>query len=73
MKIIYKNETGGVSVVYPTEEALSFMTIEDIAKKDVPTGIAYSIVEDSFIPTDRIYRDAWIVDESILTDGVGEW
>jgi len=72
MKIIYKNENGGVSVVYPTEEALSFMTIDDIAKKDVPTGIAYAIVEDDFIPTDRTYRDAWIVDESILTDGVGE-
>ena len=72
MKIIYKNLNGGVSVVHPTEEALSVMTIDDIAKKDVPTGIAYAIVEDSFIPTDRTYRDAWVVDESILTDGVGE-
>ena len=72
MKIIYKNNSGGVSVVYPTEEALSFMTIDEIAKKDVPTGIAYAIVEDDFIPTDRTYRDAWVVDESILTDGVGE-
>ena len=72
MKIIYKNLNGGVSVVHPTEEALSFMTIDEIAKKDVPTGIAYAIVEDSFIPTDRTYRDAWVVDESILTDGVGE-
>ena len=72
MKIIYKNLNGGVSVVHPTEEALSVMTIDEIAKKDVPTGIAYAIVEDSFIPTDRTYRDAWVVDESILTDGVGE-
>ena len=72
MKIIYKNLNGGVSVVHPTEEALSFMTIDEIAKKDVPTGIAYAIVEDDFIPTDRTYRDAWVVDESILTDGIGE-
>ena len=72
MKIIYKNLNGGVSVVHPTEEALSVMTIDEIAKKDVPTGIAYAIVEDAFIPTDRTYRDAWVVDESILTDGVGE-
>ena len=72
MKIVYKNVDGGVSIVYPTEEALSVMTIDEIAKKDVPTGIAYAIVEDDFIPTDRTYRDAWVVDESILTDGVGE-
>lgn len=72
MKIIYKNLNGGVSIIHPTEEALSIMTIDEIAKKDVPTGIAYTIVEDSFIPTDRTYRDAWIVDESILVDGVGE-
>ena len=73
MKIVYKNVDGGVSIVHPTEEALSVMTIDEIAKKDVPTGIAYAIVEDDFIPTDRTYRDAWVVDESILTDAVGEW
>lgn len=72
MKIIYKNINGGVSVIYPTDESLTVMTIGDIAKKDVPTGIAYAIVEDDFIPTDRTYRDAWVVDESILVDGIGE-
>ena len=72
MKIIYKNENGGVSILHPTEEALSFMTIDEIAKKDVPTGLPYKIVEDSEIPIGRTFRDAWIVDDSILTDGVGE-
>ena len=46
-------------------------TVEEIAKKDVPTGKKYKIVEDSEIPTDRSFRDAWVVDESDLTDGVG--
>ena len=72
MKIIYKNENGGVSIITPTDEALSFMTIDEIAQKDVPTGLPYKIVEDSEIPTDRTFRDAWVVDESILVDGVGE-
>ena len=72
MKIIYKNESGGVSILHPTDEALSFMTIDEIAKKDVPTGIKYKIVEDSEVPTDRTFRDAWTVDEATLTDGVGE-
>lgn len=72
MKIIYKNESGGVSILHPTDEALSFMTIDEIAKKDVPTGLAFAIVEDSEIPEDRTFRDAWTVDEATLTDGVGE-
>ena len=72
MKIIYKNEDGGVSILHPTDEALSFMTIDEIAKKDVPTGLPYKIVDDSEIPTDRTFRDAWTVDEENLTDGVGE-
>ena len=72
MKIIYKNESGGVSILHPTDEALSFMTIDEIAKKDVPTGLPYKIVDDSEIPTDRTFRDAWTVDEENLTDGVGE-
>lgn len=71
MKVIYKNESGGVSILHPTDEALSFMTIDEIAKKDVPTGLPYKILDDSEIPTDRTFRDAWTVDEAILTDGVG--
>lgn len=71
MKIIYKNEIGGVAIITPTDEALSFMSIDEIARKDVPTGLPYKIVEDSEIPTDRTFRDAWTVYDSILTDGVG--
>ena len=58
MKIIYKNSDGGVAVIYPAPEALKFMTIEEIALKDVPTGLAFAIVNDSEIPTDRA-RGRW--------------
>lgn len=71
MKIIYKNESGGVSILHPTPDALTFMIIDEIAKKDVPTGLPYKIVEDSEVPTDRTFRDAWTIDEATLTDGVG--
>ena len=71
MKIIYKNEDGGISIITPTPEALEHMTINEIALKDVPTGLPFAIVEDSEIPTDRAYREAWAVDSSLLTDGVG--
>lgn len=70
-KIIYKNLDGSVAVIHPTPEALEFMTIEEIALKDVPTGLAFAIVKDPEIPSDRTFRDAWTIDDSILTDGVG--
>ena len=72
MKIIYQTDDGGVAIITPTQDALTFMTIDEIAKKDVPTGVKYKIVEDSEVPTDRTFRDAWEVDINILTDGEGD-
>ena len=69
MKIIYKTPEGTVSVIYPSPEWTS--TMEELAQKDVPTGLKYKIVEDSDIPSDRSFRNAWEVDEAELTDGVG--
>jgi len=79
MRILYRQSNGVVCVVCPAPKILleinpdtkQLWTVEDIAKKDVPTGYKYKIVEDSDIPTDRSFRDAWTVDESDLTDGVG--
>ena len=68
-RIIYKNQSGGVSVIIPAAD--SGLTIEQIAAKDVPTGLPYKIVDMSDIPTDRSSRDLWDVDEADLTDGVG--
>ena len=70
MIIIFKNETG-VCIIHPTPEALEFMSIEEIALRDVPTGLAFAIVNDSEIPADRANREAWVVDSSLLTDGFG--
>lgn len=55
MKIIYPNGFGGIAVIHPTGE----LPIETVAFKDVPAGVPYLFVEDSDIPTDRTYRDAW--------------
>lgn len=71
MKIVYKNQEDIVVIVHPTIEALQFLTIEEIALKDVPTGLAFAIVEDDSIPSDRTFRDAWTIDNSLLTDRVG--
>lgn len=68
--IIYRNSDSGVSVIYPSPEAIEKYGIEAIAQKDVPSGIAYKIIDDTDLP-ERTFRNAWEVDESILTDGVG--
>ena len=51
-KIIYTNSDGTVSIINPTGD------VND-AIKDVPSGLSYEIVEDSVIPTDRTFRNAW--------------
>jgi len=71
MKIIYTNEDGSVAVIHPTPEALALFPIEVIAKKDVPAGRPYKIVEDDAIPSDRTFRNAWEVNINDLTDGLG--
>jgi hypothetical protein len=68
--VIYQHE-GGVAVLYPTPEALASWTIEQIAEKDVPHGRPFKIVDVTDIPVDRTFRNAWEVDASALTDGVG--
>lgn len=68
--IIFKNDAGGVSVIYPTQEALDAYGIEAIAKKDVPSGKPYKIIDAKELPT-REQRNQWDVDEKDLTDGIG--
>ena len=69
MRIIYKTPENTVSVMSASPEWSG--TMEELAQKDVPTGLKYKIVEDSVIPSDRSFRNAWEVDEAELTDGVG--
>lgn len=72
MRIIYKNNNNSVGVLIPTNEALSFATLLEVAEKDVPHNLPYWIVPTSDIPTDRTFRSAWEIDESFgEPDGFG--
>ena len=51
-KIIYTNLEGTVSIIIPVGDVKN-------AVKDVPSGLSYEIVDDSVIPTDRSFRNAW--------------
>jgi len=66
MQAIIYNNGNGVSVVYPTGE----LSIEEVARKDVPAGVPYQIVDAETIPTDREFRNAWEADIT-EPDGVG--
>ena len=66
MRIIYPNETG-IAVITPTGE----LSIEETAKKDVPTGVKYKIIDDTDLPSDRDFRNAWEYDFSADFDGIG--
>lgn len=71
-RIIYKNEDNSVAILIPSQEALSFATIKQIAEKDIPHNLPYWIVATSDIPTDRTFRSAWEIDESFgEPDGFG--
>ena len=65
-RIIYPQETG-IAVITPTGE----IPLEETALKDVPSGVKYKIIDDTDLPPDRDFRDAWEYDFSENFDGVG--
>ena len=62
-RTIYQNDEGGVAVIIPSDCGL---TIEQIAAKDVPTGVPYEIVDVADVPTDRTFRNAWVMDRKAV-------
>ena len=54
-KVIIYQEGDSVCVIYPTGS----VPIEEVAKKDVPEGALYKIVDASTLPADRYFRNAW--------------
>lgn len=100
-KIIFQNKDKTIGIITPSEEALSFATIKQIAEKDVPSPYEYPIkwdtiinkdteeeedtvvewgvyntpywiVDETIIPSDRTFRNAWGIDESMgEPDGFG--
>ena len=70
-KIIFRNKDNSVGIITPTQEAINEYGIEAIAKKDVPYGLPYKIVDENEIPSDRTFRNAWEWDDTVEPDGVG--
>ena len=66
-RIIYQSAGGGVAIIIPAQCGLS---IQQIALKDVPSGVPFKIIDVDDVPTDRAFRDAWEADFS-NSDGYG--
>lgn len=56
-RIIFKNPDGTIGIIIPAPK--SGLTIQQIAAKDVPPGLAYEFVQSNEIPADRTFRNAW--------------
>lgn len=56
-RIIYENDQGGISIVIPAPG--TDLTLQEVIDKSVPYGVAFKVVDQSEIPTDRTFRDAW--------------
>lgn len=79
MKIIFKNKDNSIGIITPTDEALSFATIEQIAEKDVPCPKTYPVEWTTYINEDSgeeeideitkyetYHTPYWIVDASTI-------
>jgi hypothetical protein len=69
-RVIYSRPDGSVVVVIPTGE----LSIEAVARKDVPQGVPYKIVDLADIESviaDRTFRGAWEAEE-FIPDGYGD-
>jgi hypothetical protein len=69
-RILHTNPDGGVAVIVPTGE----VPIEIVARKDVPQGVPYKIINLSDfeeVLSDRTFRDAWELGD-FTPDGFGD-
>lgn len=65
-RIIFKNEDNSIGIIVPAPGIIEKFGVEALAKKDTPEGLPFWIVDETDIPTDREFRNAWEADEDIL-------
>ena len=58
--VIYEKENGNVAILYPSKNC--GLSIDEIIKKDIPSGARYKKISIEDMPSDREYREAWSYD-----------
>jgi hypothetical protein len=56
--IIYPYHAGNVAVIVPS----GLIPLEEVARKDVPAGLPYFILDEEELPQDYEFFDAWETD-----------
>jgi hypothetical protein len=69
IKIVYKEKDGSAVVLHPNLN--SGLTLKQIADKDVPAGVPYVFLDESLIPKDVTFINAWSIEEIKNPDGIG--
>lgn len=59
-KIILYPTNNNIAFVVPVSNSL--MPVEEIARKDVPSGVPYKIFNTEDLPEDKTFMDAWETD-----------
>lgn len=59
-RIIYQTDNGGVALITPVMDC--GLTVEEIARKDVPAGVPFKIIYTVEVPDDSTFRAAWEAD-----------
>lgn len=82
MRILHSNGDGGLAVTIPAPKYMQHLRVTanrevtdaeimaHIAQKDLPNGRAFEVVEDSDVPSDRTFRNAWEHDTSAAPEKV---
>lgn len=67
MKILYKQENGRLAIINLAED-FDVGQLGTVINNFVPTDVNYAIVDDVVLPTDHEFRDAWVIDDNLLTN-----
>lgn len=59
---IFPNENNNLTIGYPAPECE--ISVEEIARKDVPAGVPYLILDETDLPSDHTFFNAWEADFS---------
>lgn len=59
MKIVYTTSEGYLAILTPSQELIDSDDFEELLTKDIPEGVTTYSVEDSELPTQTTFRDAW--------------
>ena len=68
--IIWTEDDGKVSICHPASTYSK--SLDELAKKVVPSGKSYKIIAQSDIPNDRTFRDAWKENGTRVTEDVSK-